>query len=129
MASINSVRRCAAHVDNPWSFMMDTSRLKITMDDQPSKGYTGTTAFANIEALLGVKPPPDYVEFIRRCDGGCPEVCCFRPQGDTDPKNYFGIDWFYSVDDERGESIIDAIVGWRDVLGLDALPVARDGGD
>ncbi len=107
---------------------MNIERLNINVNGVPSVGFNGgDAAFQEVASLVGGLLPKSYIEFMKRADGGHPEIGCFYPQG-SDPTNMFEIDWFYSLGNPRVERVKDVIAIWGAVLGTQTLPIGRDGG-
>lgn len=107
---------------------MNIERLNINVNGTPSLGFNGgDTVFHEIASLVGKALPKSYIDFMRRVDGGHPEIGCFYPEG-SDPANIFEVDWFYSLATPGIERVKDTIANWGTVLGVRTLPIGRDGG-
>ncbi len=107
---------------------MNIERLNININGVSVSGYDGNdTVFAEVGLRVGGVLPTSYVDFIRKVDGGHPEVGCFYPQ-DGNPHNLFSVDWFYSFANLNVENVSTALDGWSAVLGQHAMPIGRDAG-
>ena len=108
--------------------MTNIDRLNINNGGQPVSGYTGSSAvFGEVGALVGGALPDAYIDFIRKVDGGHPEVGCFPMSGGR-PDDLMEVAWFYSFANPNLENIKAAINGWAELLGPLALPICHDGG-
>src|SRR5579871_1529605 len=87
-------------------------------------------AIRAVEARLGVRFPSDYVECVRRCDGGWPKPHHFDyPDPALGPVET-SIGRFLSLDSTRKGNLLDVVEWLSDQLPAQVVPFADEpGGD
>lgn len=108
--------------------MIDVDRLDIRFEGDRVGGFSGgNEIIITLESRLNRKLPKAYLEFLRKADGGYPQVDCFHAScsgGDE----VFGINNFFSLANPGVELIFDELEDWGITIGNGNLPIARDGG-
>lgn len=105
---------------------MDIKRININTGGIPTVGFKGDISIIdNIEGLVGYKLPSNYLFMLEQHDGGHPELDTYT----LNKNNIFDVSKFYSIENDKYETLEDAISRWGGVLGNGKLPIGRDGGD
>lgn len=110
--------------------MRDISELNINEGGMPvARSASSQDMVRAFEQEFDISLPKDYVRLLNEANGGHPEKDSFVPIGHA-PENRWAVDYFYYLteDRENAGSIWRATREWREHLGVNRIPIGRDGG-
>lgn len=91
-----------------------------------SKGVVSEQEIFNLENKLGIYFPKDYIEFLKKNNGGYPDPDGFDFSNGDDGSS---IDRFFSISDSKNESIIEYYSNYKNRIPKGYFPIAKDPGD
>ena len=107
--------------------MRNLHELNINEGGEPvRRPPPSDAALGHFERRFGLSVPDDLVQLLKFSNGGHPELNALDADGE------FAVDTIYHLaeeeEDDDTESLEFATEQWRPILGIHALPFARDGG-